>query len=97
MSESIDYTAEGEAFGASYADGLALGLHGSELPEGEEGTLVRGFMSHLFKASCDLACAGTRPDDLDLWFRGGMTGFGRRLDELRPAASLADRTPLRPQ
>jgi hypothetical protein len=33
MSESIDYTAEGEAFGASYADGLALGLHGSELPE----------------------------------------------------------------
>lgn len=35
-------------------DGSALGFHGGKLAEGEEGILVRGFMSHLSEASCDL-------------------------------------------
>ncbi len=97
MDDPIDYSSEGEAFGANYADGLMLGLYGSELPAGAEHDLVRGFARHQFEARCALACAGVGPDDLDVWFLAGMTSFGRRLGELRPAASLADRTPLRPQ
>jgi hypothetical protein len=97
MGEPIDYTAEGEAFGASYADALVLGLHGTELPEGGEASLVPEFALHQFRARCALAGAGAHPDDLDAWFRGGFAGFGRRLRELRPVASLADRGPIVPQ
>ncbi|SFU38875.1 hypothetical protein SAMN02799631_00388 [Methylobacterium sp. 174MFSha1.1] len=91
------YRAEGELFGAAYADGLFLGLAGECLPEGEEGALVAEFMSHLLNTRIDMGREGIRPCHLDKWFSGAMEGFGQRLRELKPAASLADRSPSRPR
>lgn len=91
------YRTEGERFGAAYADGLFLGLAGGDLPTGEEGALVAGFMSHLLNTRIDMGREGVRPCHLDKWFSGAMAGFGRRFREFKPAASLADRGTSRSQ
>lgn len=91
------YRTEGERFGAAYADGMFPGLAGGDLPTGEEGALVAGFMPHLLNTRIDMGREGIRACHRDKWFSGAMEGFGRRLREMRPAASLADRSPTRAQ